>query len=349
MFDQFVPGTQIRDYLFHECIGSGGFAAVYIITSIKFETKFVAKVILPQSKNMLSAWESFDSEVNSLLKLDFPNIIRLYDHFTENGYFFLILEYCSHGSLYDEVRECGPLTGVRLLSVCQQLIAAVYNAHSNNIAHRDIKPHNILFDEFGRVKLADFGISVSTDNNDIIKNYKCSPAFAAPEVLKKEPHDFFKADLWSLGVTLYFATTGQLPFKYHEPHQMVRVISQVGINITRTMMPSYIFDIIKNLLIYDPAERGSISLTCMLMNNEKVKNESKPYLTLSRFKITKIVPFMSSRNIHQPEGSKMGASASRTPKVLMSIANFETRKRSTSLTRPKIFNREKFAKRFSDY
>ncbi|OHS96491.1 hypothetical protein TRFO_37306 [Tritrichomonas foetus] len=249
------PGTQIRDYIFNECIGSGGYAAVYLVTSLKFNSKFVAKVILPRSRDVSHAWESFDSEVSSLVKLDNPHIIRLYDHFTENGLFYLILEYCSHGSLFDEVKECGPLKGQRLITVSKQLISAVYTAHKFNIAHRDIKPHNILFDDFGRVKLADFGIAMSSDEAEFPQNFKCSPAFGAPEVLRKEPHDIFKADLWSLGVTLYFASTGQLPFQFRTVTQILQDMKQSGINISKKIIPPCLFEIFKHLIVYDPNKR----------------------------------------------------------------------------------------------
>ena len=252
------PGTEIKGYVVGKCIGSGGYAAVYLVTSQKFNKTFVAKVILPKDQNLSKAWESFDSEINSLLKLDYPHIIRLYDHFSVNNLFFLILEYCSRGSLYGEVCECGPLKAMRLMNVTKQLISAVYNAHKNNIAHRDIKPHNILFDDFGRVKLADFGISVYNNNNESTQNFNCSPAFGAPEVLRKEPHDPFKADIWSLGVTLYYAASGTLPFKFHNVSQILTDMKVLGPTLSGKLIPPQIFNLIKRMIVYDPNQRITI-------------------------------------------------------------------------------------------
>ncbi|OHS96492.1 CAMK family protein kinase [Tritrichomonas foetus] len=283
-------GAIIHDYIFQERIGKGGFGAVYMVTSMKFNTEFVAKVILPHDTNVSAAWESFDSEVSALIKLDYPNIIRLYDHFTVDGLFFLILEYCSHGSLYDEVKENGPLKGLRLMTVCQQLISAVYNAHKNNIAHRDIKPQNILLDDFGRVKLADFGISICSNERDTFQDFKCSPAFAPPEVLRKDPHDIFKADLWSLGVTLYFVSTGELPYKFHSKFQILDQMKQLGISITRKSAPNSIFAIIKGFIVYDPAKRMSIDEAYSIIHSEHNERISKAASALSKFPTLKAPP-----------------------------------------------------------
>ncbi|OHS96493.1 CAMK family protein kinase [Tritrichomonas foetus] len=283
-------GTTIRDYVFHQCIGSGGFASVYIVTSVRFGTKFVAKVILPKAADVLSAWDSFDSEVNSLVKLDHHHIIRLYDHFSESGYFFLILEFCSHGSLFEEVRDCGALKGLRLLNVTKQLISAVFQAHINKIAHRDIKPQNILFDDFGRVKLADFGISICSDINDVVQNFKCSPAFAPPEVLKREPHDMFKADVWSLGVTLYFAATGKLPFKFRTVPQALLEMRNIGLAITQNLVPPIIFELIKKMVVYDPNNRITIEEAHDMIMTDFQDKINKANSAVSKFPLLKLGP-----------------------------------------------------------
>ncbi|OHS93071.1 CAMK family protein kinase [Tritrichomonas foetus] len=277
-----MENLTIRDYTFHECIGYGGYSAVYAVTSSKFATKFVAKVLLPKDNKVSSAWESFDCEVRALIQLDYPNIIRLYDHFHEKGLFFIILEYCSHGSLYNNVKHNGPLKGSQLLTVVKQLISAVYFAHKNNVAHCDIKPHNILFDEFGRVKLADFGISVVTRESELIQNSKCSPDFAPPEVIRREAHDMFKADMWSLGVTLYFAATGKLPFRYYNSKQMLSDMKNVGIDMTQETVPPILFYLIKEMVTYDPAQRISIQKAYQMIFSIQ-DNTPKQTIPLGRY------------------------------------------------------------------
>ncbi|OHT03098.1 hypothetical protein TRFO_29567 [Tritrichomonas foetus] len=225
--------------------------------------------------NLNSAWESFDSEVSALLKLDHPHIIRMYEYFTEKNFFFLILEYCVNKSLADEVKTYGALKGHRLISVARQLVSAIYFAHSQKIAHIDIKPQNILFDEFGRVKLADFGISIcSANNHDIIINYKCSPAYASPEVLRREPHDIFKSDIWSLGVTIYFMAYGKLPIMFNDTQQILRDMKELGPSCFKTKIPKELFDVMKRMLMYNPNHRITIDEAYSILFNENASFNS---------------------------------------------------------------------------
>ncbi|OHS95994.1 CAMK family protein kinase [Tritrichomonas foetus] len=252
------PGTVINNYIFNEQIGSGGYAAVYVVTSIKFRTKFVAKVLLPCDNDISHAWKSFDTEVSNLLKLDFPHIIRMYEYFAESNRFFIILEYCSNGSLFDYVNTYGPLSGHKLINITHQLVSAVQYAHSNCIAHRDIKPHNILMDEFGRIKLADFGISIFLANEPNCFNFKCSPAFAAPEILSKQPHNSYKADMWSVGVTIYFIATGQYPFHSTKIDKLLNEMKEIGVCLNKYHYHPLIYTLLLKTIQYNPQNRISI-------------------------------------------------------------------------------------------
>ncbi|OHS99801.1 CAMK family protein kinase [Tritrichomonas foetus] len=262
-------GDVIHGYRFDRVIGRGGYASVWQVTSTRFNLIFVAKVVVPQKNNIERAWKSFDAEVQALLKLDHANIIRLYDHFTENNLFFLILEMCSKGNLVDEINDCRVLKRVRLMSVTRQLLGAIKYAHSNKVAHRDIKPQNILFDDFGRVKLADFGISIFLNDGEdsIVRKFECSPLFSAPEVLCGENHDIFKADIWSLGITLIYAATGTVPFRNHDKAKMIKDMRFLNFNFTRKDIPEIIFQLIKKMVVYDPNKRISIDEAYDIFNS----------------------------------------------------------------------------------
>ena len=145
------------------------------------------------------------------MSLDHPHIIRLYEHFRENNQFFLILEFCELGSLLHYMRREPNISEAQLNSWILQMLEAVAFCHSQGIAHRDIKPGNFLLDQFKRVKLADFGISLLV-TDDKSSQFTCSRTFAPPEVLKKHEYDPMKADIWSLGVTLYCLIAGRTPW-----------------------------------------------------------------------------------------------------------------------------------------
>lgn len=206
------PGEVVNNYEIIEQLGSGGFSTVYKVCSKKFGYIFAAKVITVDKLVADKAWESFDAEIQSLVRLDHPNIIRLYDHFRDGNRFFLILEYCEGGSLWDLVRKQGPLKGRHLIEVVLQICSAVSYAFERGIVHRDIKPQNILLDSFGRCKLADFGISHMRSDGARCRDYRCSACFAAPELLRHLPFDPMKADVWSLGVTIASLVLGAIPW-----------------------------------------------------------------------------------------------------------------------------------------
>ncbi|OHT03099.1 hypothetical protein TRFO_29570 [Tritrichomonas foetus] len=272
-----------------------------------YQDSLTPKKPAPNGLKACKAWESFDSEVNALLKLDHPHIIRMYEYFTEQNYFFVILEYCSKGSLADEVKRNGPIKGHRLITLAQQLIGAVAYAHSQKIAHRDIKPQNILFDNFGRIKLADFGISICKScDHDIIMNYKCSPAYAAPEVLSLQPHDIFKSDIWSLGVTLFYMASGKLPFIYRDTQQILRDMRTLGPSYpVGQSIPPDLYDIIKKMLTFHPHNRINIEDAQNMMFNRlntiKLSGIGQNFSNVSLNVIQTAVSFDVSRKI-QPNG-----------------------------------------------
>jgi len=145
---------------------------------------------------------SIDAEVASLRHLEHPNVIQMYDHWVEQGLRLIILEFCPQGSLADLI-QAGPLPPVQI-PVWFRAIAEILSAcHAQEIAHRDIKPANILIDVHGRPELADFGLGIAWCHGDMMHNSAGSILFAPPEILMVRPYDPFKADVWSLGVSLY--------------------------------------------------------------------------------------------------------------------------------------------------
>lgn len=187
-----------------ELIGSGGYSVIYKVYSQKYNQNFAAKIVNSRSDRHKNSEMSIENEISALSHLYHPNIIKMYFCFEQDGYHFMIIELCPQNlfKIIDE-KEKSFLAPSKISTIISELIAAVKFCHDNGYAHRDIKPINVLIDEYNRVKLADFGLSHHFMPNEKATELLGSPRYISPEIYRKEPYDPFKADIWALGVTIY--------------------------------------------------------------------------------------------------------------------------------------------------
>jgi serine/threonine protein kinase len=244
----------IHDYVFRKLIGHGGFAEVYLVTHLRFDTEFVAKVMTFDSTDDIEASGVFESEIHALIKLTHPNIIRMYDNFTIGTQVFLILEYCPGGSLRNEITEGDGLSLPRFMEVAVQIADALAYCHSVNIAHHDIKPGNILLDGSRQCKIADFGLCLTTNASKKMRHFGGSLMFIAPEIVQKRPHDPLAADVWALGVTFTMMMTGSSPWDCDNLGQL-RIVSAQGAITFKKPVPKHIDELIRQMLVVDPGSR----------------------------------------------------------------------------------------------
>ncbi|OHT17379.1 CAMK family protein kinase [Tritrichomonas foetus] len=191
-------------------IGKGGFASVYSILSTKYQETYVAKTIQNDTSKRNGNSNSFLSEIEALKSIVHPNIVSIYNHFTDSSFFYIILEFCPGGNLGEFIRKHGVLTRNDFFNYSRQILNALHYMHLRKMAHRDIKPANIFLDAYGRVKLGDFGLAITS--NELCKTFSGSQAFQAPEIVKKLPFCPMKADIWAFGVTMYYLAIGDLEF-----------------------------------------------------------------------------------------------------------------------------------------
>lgn len=200
----FEAALQEAGYNYIKELGEGGFSNVYLVFSNKYDQLFAVKAAKGDT--------TFDllNEMNTLMELDHPNIIRLYSRQVIDLKDCLFLEYCQGGTLSDLLREESMIEPPRLYSFCFQIALAVEFMHSKSISHKDIKPANVLIDKYGRLKLTDFGMASISRSTD---NYQCGTRnFMAPELWDQEPSkDRYAADVFALGVTFYFLASGKVP------------------------------------------------------------------------------------------------------------------------------------------
>lgn len=243
--------------------GQGGFARCFKVRDPRYDQIFVCKLI-EISDNMSngrieSAQEQYYNEIEALKLIWHSNVIRFYNNFVHDNLLFVILEYCPNGSVTDLLNRPERINSQKLGQLALQLANAIEICHANYVAHHDIKPDNVLFDEYNYIRLADFGMA--TINEGISTKFAGSPCFMAPEVCNGNPYDPFAADVWSFGATLVLMATGMPSFN-GMPSTKAQLLLQSGeISIPKDVRPEIIF-IIKKTFVRDPENRWTISQVC---------------------------------------------------------------------------------------
>jgi serine/threonine protein kinase len=253
MFNQ-LPCT-CNGYVFKRILGKGGFSTVYLVESTKFpDCQYVAKVTQISSEPLKEGdFDACDVEIKALMLLSHQNIIKLYDHFNCGQNFVMILEYCPKGSLQNKLTIKNGLPLPQFLSYAKQILSALAFCHSKEIAHRDIKPGNILIDATGRIKLSDFGISIINANN-LTNSFSGSLIYEPPEIINKVPHNPMQADIWSLGVLFAYMINGCTPWRCNNIGVLKSRICS-GTYRLRSSTPPEVANIIKKMIVVDPNKR----------------------------------------------------------------------------------------------
>jgi len=196
-------------------IGSGGMSTVFLGRDEVLERPIAVKLLKPEyAETDIGA--RFRREGRTAASLSHPNIVQVYDagegELEGRGTSYIVMEYVPGGDLKDLIDRKGALSGADL-SRLSEAAAGLAHAHERGVIHRDIKPHNILLDENGRPKLSDFGVARALDASQATRTgaYLGTALYSPPEQLRGDGVTP-KSDVYSLGVTLYHAATGQPPF-----------------------------------------------------------------------------------------------------------------------------------------
>ena len=247
-------------YEVHSLIGKGGYGEVYRATSNKYPNfEFALKVspISPgRSAAILSAYES---EVEGLKKIDHPNVVRIYDFFKDESEsrLYIVLEYCPGGDLEKRITKGERLSENDKVNFASQIASAIEVCHSQNIAHRDLKTSNILFDAYGRCKVADFGLCKELADGGLIDQFNGSLLYAPPEILRGVPHSPFAADIWSLGVLFYRLATGSYPWPLEGTREGLRAAIMAG-EFRQVDVRTPLLSVVRKMIVVDPARRITI-------------------------------------------------------------------------------------------
>jgi serine/threonine protein kinase len=247
----------IENYLLDEVLGSGQYGKVYKGKHTKTGDIVAVKVVkLGKFREIPKLYEFTMNEINTLSRIENPNIIKFIEMLRSKNNIYLVYEYCGGGTLEELLTKRKFLSEREALDIFSQILNAFKSLAPEGILHRDLKPSNILFHD-NTIKIADFGFCKALLNGQqMTKTMVGSPIYMAPEILKGFDYSI-KADIWSMGVVLFECLFGFCPY---EDRTIARLINQI--DHKPLAIPKHINKISKNtedlmrkMLVVDPRKR----------------------------------------------------------------------------------------------
>jgi len=246
-------------YRLERKLGSGGMADVWLAEDQELGRRVAVKILHERYANDEQFVERFRREATHAAGLSHQNIVSIFDRGSVNGSYFIVMEYVEGRTLKELLVTRGPCPVPVAISYARQVLAALRYAHRNGIIHRDIKPHNVIVDREGRIKVADFGIaragttSQMTEAGSIIGTAQ----YLSPEQARGAPVDE-SSDLYSTGIVLYELLTGKVPFTGESAVEIaMKHLSQVPDppSSIRREIPHDVDLVVLRALAKDPADR----------------------------------------------------------------------------------------------
>ena len=262
-----------------EWLGGGGMGTVFKARHLLMDRLVALKVINPGLVNRPAMVEWFRTEVRAAARLSHPNIVTAYDADQAGSTHFLVMEYVQGVNLRQLLREQGRLSVDQACDYARQTAAGLQHALEQGTVHRDIKPHNLMLTEQGRIKILDFGLSrfvsetnlpevdapwpegdAATGMGGATSGYRAmgTPDYLAPEEARDAKQADIRADVYSLGCTLYHLLSGQVPFPAETTREKIRChVEQTAIPLTdlRPEVPAKLSQVVARMMAKDPADR----------------------------------------------------------------------------------------------
>jgi serine/threonine protein kinase len=255
-------GSVIDKYRIEQLLGMGGFAAVYRSTHLLLRIPVALKLLKPEvvrARPFLA--ELLCEEARFAAQLNHPNVVRVFDVTHTPQITYIIMEFIEGRSLADLIHDEGPLSLKRVLGIGLDICRGLQAASQQGMIHRDIKPANILMTKPGLAKIVDLGLA--QQRTDTQKGPESSmvvgtPAYMAPEQALYPEEVDFRADMYSLGVTLYHAALGRPPFQGRTPVESISLHQSQPVPSPQEIIPTFPFELSRILLWMlekDPANR----------------------------------------------------------------------------------------------
>jgi predicted Ser/Thr protein kinase len=252
-------GTEIGGCRIESKIGQGGMGTVYKAHHLALDIPVAVKVLATLTV-MDKARERFMREARIAAKLRHPHIVGVLNVGTERDVDFIVMEYVEGKNLREVIDERGAIPRHEAIEIARQVLEALRVAKQHGIVHRDIKPENIMIDASGNVRLTDLGLARSTSDVNLTQSRVVlgSPYYVAPEQADNPAAADIRADIYSLGCTLFHMLTGSQPFTGTTPMEIILNHIRKPVPRLREVNPAFpeaLDNAVYTLMQKDPQER----------------------------------------------------------------------------------------------
>ena len=306
-------------YTIIKSLGEGGMADVYLAVDTILNREVAVKVLRGELSNDPVTLLRFQREANAASKLNHPNVVQVYDVGESAGRHYIVMEHVRGRTLKQLIQLRGALHKEEAVNIMKQIVAAVMNAHENNIIHRDIKPQNIMVKDDGTIKITDFGIALAHDAVQLTQSDSVlgSAHYLAPETTRGEPATN-QIDIYAMGIVFYELLTGDVPFRGDNPVQIAMKHLSEEIPSVREFnptLPQSIENIIVKATVKNRAQRYKKSSEMLedlneCLNEERMDDAPLDFmLEETESDKTVMLTHVSQANNEDQEGSKPSKSS----------------------------------------
>jgi len=262
-------------------IGKGSYAKVALVKKRDSGELFAMKILKKEKVEARKQEKNVKTERDILLTIQHPFIIDFYYSFQDSKHLYFILEYCPGGELFNLLSKKRRFSEDQTRFYAAQMVLAIETIHQSKVIYRDLKPENVLLDQFGYIRITDFGLSRMNVNGDEARSICGTPEYLAPEIVMKLGYGQ-SVDWWTLGCIIYEMLVGIPPFYTDNRQELFERIS-----FTSPKYPSHLSsvskDLLEGLLKKDPSKRYGASPDKLVRNHPWFNGVNWDYLYNKRY------------------------------------------------------------------
>jgi serine/threonine-protein kinase len=315
-----IPGYKVLGKL-----GSGAMAVVYKAKQLSLDRTVAVKVLPKKFVQRSDYVERFYKEGRLAAKLNHNNIVQAIDVGEVGGLYYFVMEYVEGKTLYDDLSKGKVFSEKEALDIIIQVANALAHAHSQGLIHRDVKPKNIMISKDNVVKLADMGLARETSDAQAAKHEQGkafgTPYYIAPEQIRGEVDIDGRADLYSLGGTLYHMVTGRVPFEATAPAEVMKKHLKEALvppDHINTSLSAGISEVIEVMMAKDKKDRYT-TMEEALVDLQAVRDGRSPLIARQRFNLESLSDLQDGAAVEMPDETFSGQTADLIGKYKMAV------------------------------